>query len=130
MQITLAKSNNKSGKYAMFIGRWQPWHVGHRWLIDQALNDGKKVLIAIRQITPDKKNPWTAKEVKINIQKELKDIIKLKQVKIIIIPDIESINIGRDVGYDIIEHVPPQVINDISSSKIREQIKVNEKNLL
>ena len=22
-------------KYSMFIGRWQPWHEGHRWLIDQ-----------------------------------------------------------------------------------------------
>ena len=25
-------------KYSMFIGRWQPWHKGHRWLIDQRLN--------------------------------------------------------------------------------------------
>ncbi len=24
-------------KYAMFIGRWQPFHLGHRWLIDQKL---------------------------------------------------------------------------------------------
>ena len=24
-------------KYSMFIGRWQPWHKGHRWLIDQRL---------------------------------------------------------------------------------------------
>ena len=31
-------------KYSMFIGRWQPWHPGHRWLIDQRLNENKNVL--------------------------------------------------------------------------------------
>ena len=30
-------------KYSMFIGRWQPWHKGHRWLIDQRLNQNKNV---------------------------------------------------------------------------------------
>jgi hypothetical protein len=42
---------------------------------------------------------------------------------VIIIPDIESINYGRGVGYDIIEYVPPQDIHDISATKIREQLK-------
>ena len=36
-------------KYSMFIGRWQPWHKGHRWLIDQRLNEGKNVLVCIRE---------------------------------------------------------------------------------
>ena len=36
-----------------------------------------------------------------------------------IIPDIESINYGRGVGYEIIEHKPPQNIKDISATKIR-----------
>ena len=30
-----------SKKYSLFIGRWQPWHAGHQWLIDQRLNEGK-----------------------------------------------------------------------------------------
>ena len=30
-------------KYSMFIGRWQPWHKGHKWLIDQRLNENKNV---------------------------------------------------------------------------------------
>ena len=41
-----------SKEYSMFIGRWQPWHQGHRWLIDQRLNDGKNVLICIRDVKP------------------------------------------------------------------------------
>jgi hypothetical protein len=43
-------------------------------------------------------------------------------VKVIIIPDIESINYGRGVGYDIIEHVPPQKVGEISATKIREKL--------
>ena len=38
-------------------------------------------------------------------------------------PDIESINYGRGVGYDIIEHVPPSDIKEISSTRIREQMR-------
>ena len=32
-------------KYSMFIGRWQPLHKGHQWLINQRLSKGKNVLI-------------------------------------------------------------------------------------
>ena len=39
-----------------------------------------------------------------------------------IIPDIESINYGRGVGYDVIEHKPPSKIGKISATKIREEI--------
>ena len=45
-------------KYSMFIGRWQPWHDGHRWLIDQRLNEGKNVLICVREVSQDDKNPY------------------------------------------------------------------------
>ena len=38
-----------------------------------------------------------------------------------IIPDIESVNYGRDVGYDIIEHIPPKDIKEISGTKIRNE---------
>ena len=107
----------------MFIGRWQPWHAGHRWLIDQALEEGKKVLLCIRDVEPDEKNPWTADEVVDNLSTELSDLLNEGRLKIMKIPDIESINIGRGVGYDIIEHVPPPEIHDISATKIREQMK-------
>jgi nicotinamide mononucleotide adenylyltransferase len=118
------KLKNNSGKqYSMFIGRWQPWHEGHRWLIDQRLNEGKNVLICIRDIQPDEKNPFRASEVESNIKKELWQLVGQERVKVIIIPDIESVNFGRGVGYDIIEHVPPQEVGDISATKIREQLK-------
>ena len=109
-------------KYSMFIGRWQPWHKGHRWLIDQRLNEGKNVLICVREVSKDDKNPYNPKDVKENVEKKLKDLIDLKKVKVIIIPDIESVNYGRGVGYEIIEHIPPSDISKISATKIRKEL--------
>ena len=109
-------------KYSMFIGRWQPWHDGHRWLIDQRLNEGKNVLICVREVSQDDKNPYNPIDVKKNVEKELIDLINSGRVKVIIIPDIESVNYGRGVGYDIIEHTPPKKIGEISATKIREKL--------
>jgi nicotinamide mononucleotide adenylyltransferase len=127
MKNYLAKAASKSGKWAMFIGRWQPWHSGHRWLIDQALNEGKKVLLCIRDVPVSESNPWTAYQIFLNLSRELSDLVNEGKIRIEMIPDIESINIGRGVGYDVIEHVPPQEIHDISATKIREQMKAEGK---
>jgi hypothetical protein len=62
-----------------------------------------------------------------NLSEELIDLIEENKVRLIIIPDIESINFGRGVGYDVVEHVPPQEISDISATKIREQLKAEGK---
>jgi nicotinamide mononucleotide adenylyltransferase len=110
-------------QYSMFIGRWQPWHPGHRWLIDQRLNEDKNVLICIRDIEPDEKNPWYSIEVMSNLHKELADLIDEGRVRVMIIPDIDSVNFGRGVGYDIIEHEPPTEVKEISATKIREQMR-------
>ncbi len=109
-------------KYSMFIGRWQPWHNGHRWLIDQRLKENKNVLICIREVDRDDSNPYDPTEVKKNIENELQDLIFSNRVKVIIIPDIESINYGRGVGYDIIEHIPPKKVGEISATKIRKKL--------
>jgi len=121
------QTSSTDKKYSVYFGRWQPWHAGHRWLIDQRLNEGKNVWIAIRDVKPDDINPWTAHEVLMNLSEELKDLIQKGRIFISIVPDIESINYGRGVGYDIIEHVPPSDIHDISATKIREQMKKDGK---
>ena len=129
MQNILAKGSGKSGEWAMYIGRWQPWHTGHRWLIDQQLNQGKKVCIAIRDVEPDENNPWSPIQVIMNITNELIDLVEKGMIRIMIIPDIESINFGRGVGYDVIEHVPPAEISDISATKIRKQMSEDEEHI-
>lgn len=107
----------------MFIGRWQPWHKGHRWLIDQRLNEGKNVWIAIRDVEPNENQPWTAQEVMENLESELSDLINEGRIFISIIPDVESVNYGRGVGYEIIEHVPPKTIKQVSATKIRAELR-------
>ena len=96
------ESSSSDVKYSFFAGRWQPLHKGHLWLI----------------------NPWTAEQILEMVKEgELKDLIKEGKVLPTIIPDIESINYGRGVGYDIIEHVPPTEIGEISATSIRNQMK-------
>ena len=46
-----------------------------------------------------------------------------QRIQISIIPDIESVNYGREVGYEIIEHIPPEEIGEILATKIREQMR-------
>ena len=114
---------SKPDQYALFVGRWQPLHDGHKALFKRALDEGKKVWIAIRDIAPDEKNPWTAEEVLSNITNEYKELCGQGVVKVSIIPDICSIEFGRGVGYDIIEHIPPAQVAEISATKIREKLK-------
>lgn len=113
--------------YSLFVGRWQPWHKGHRWLIDQRLSEGKNVWVAIRDVEQNEKQPWTSAEVLTNVEMELADLIEEGRVIVTIIPNIESVNYGRGVGYEIIEHVPPQNIEEISATKIREKMRNESK---
>jgi phosphopantetheine adenylyltransferase len=107
-------------KYALYIGRWQTWHAGHEWLINQQLNKGKNVWVAIRDVQKDENNPKSAQEVLIMLQNEPFFQQNWDKLFISIIPDIESVNYGRGVGYDVIYHEPPQEISEISGTKIRK----------
>ena len=112
----------KDGQYAMFVGRWQPLHKGHQELFKQAMDEGKNVLICIRDVQPDEKNPFTAEQVRENITNFYSQEQTEGKVKVIVIPDICSIEFGRGVGYEIIERVPPQEIGEISATKIRKEM--------
>lgn len=109
--------------YAMFLGRWQPLHEGHKQLFSQALNEGKKICIMIRDMPVDEKNPYNAEQVKIMIEKEYEKYLAEEKVIVMIVPNIISVNFGRGVGYDIIEHIPPAEVAEISATKIRDQNK-------
>ena len=109
-----------SKKYAMYIGRWQNWHAGHEWLIRQQLDKGKDVWVAIRNVPTDENNPKTAQEVMMELAGESFFIENSHKIQISIIPDIESVNYGRGVGYHVIYHEPPSDIEVISGTKIRK----------
>ena len=108
-----------SKKYAMFIGRWQNWHKGHEWLINQQLEKGKDIWVAIRNVPTDENNQKTAQEVMMELADKQFFKDNSHKIQISIIPDIESINYGRGVGYDVIYHEPPLQISKISGTSIR-----------
>ena len=109
-------------KRAMFVGRWQPFHNGHKWLISQKLDEGTPVLVCVRDIPPDDKNPFTTEET-IDM---LETAYEGQDVVVMSIPDIESVNYGRGVGYGIVEHVPPKNVGFISATEIRNKINNND----
>jgi phosphopantetheine adenylyltransferase len=106
-------------KYALYIGRWQNWHAGHEWLIRQQLDKGNNVWVAIRDVPQDENNPKTAQEVFQELIKEPFFNDNFDKILLSIIPDIDSVNYGRGVGYDVIYHEPPSEIGEISGTKIR-----------
>jgi len=111
---------NKDKKYAIFVGRYQPYHYGHISLIEQKLNEGIPALIMVRDIEPDEKNPFTTEQTIGMIETYHKS--KGQDVLVMKIPDIESVNYGRGVGYEINEFTPPDNIGFISATKIRNSI--------
>jgi nicotinamide mononucleotide adenylyltransferase len=108
-----------SKKYAMYVGRWQNFHKGHEWLLNQQLEKGKDIWVAIRNVPIDENNPKSAQQVMMDLvdTQFFKD--NSHKIQISIIPDIESINYGREVGYDVIYHEPPESISKISGNNIR-----------
>tara|TARA_Y100001970_G_C13984424_1_gene724909 strand:+ start:125 stop:460 length:336 start_codon:yes stop_codon:yes gene_type:complete len=110
-------------KRALFIGRWQPLHTGHQWLFNQKLERGIPILIAVRDTPIDDSNPYSTNDVISNLEKEYSDEVKSGMVKVIEIPDIESVNYGRGVGYEINEFIPPKDIGKISATEIRKKLR-------
>jgi phosphopantetheine adenylyltransferase len=108
-----------SKKYAMYVGRWQNWHKGHEWLLNQQLEKGKDIWVAIRNVPTDENNPKTAQQVMMDLAEEPFFKENSHKINISIIPDIESINYGRGVGYDVIYHEPPADVAKISGTSIR-----------
>lgn len=106
-------------RYNLFIGRYQCPHKGHQAIFNSYLEKGEPICIAIRDVAPDEKNPFTAKEV-LHLLDKLYG--KNRLVKIIIIPDIASVNYGRGVGYDVKEIKVTEQIANISATDIRNQI--------
>jgi hypothetical protein len=118
----------KKGQFSLFVGRWQPLHEGHKEMFQQVLDEGGNVLIAIREVEElDSKNPFTALEIMGNIMEVYADYIQQNRIRVMIVPDICSVEFGRGVGYDIIERIPPANVAEISATKIREEMLLNGK---
>lgn len=104
------------------LGRWQPWHEGHRALFERALSKTGQVCIMIRDCQGwQGSNPFALQEVMNYIRKDL-DPLYQGRYEILIVPNIVNITYGRDVGYKIEQEVFDDKIHSISATKIRKQM--------
>lgn len=106
-------------KYALFLGRYQPPHKGHEFLIQQALDEGLGALILVRDCPTDERNPITAGTVAVILSKRWEN----HDVQVMVVPDISTIRYGRTVGYSIEEVDVLDDIKNISATEIRRMVK-------
>ena len=103
------------------LGRWQPWHAGHRALFERSIVKTGQVVIMIRDCQGwNGSNPFSVNQAKEMIRRDL-DPIDQGQYEIIIVPNIVNITYGRKVGYKIEQEVFDDTIHSISATKIRKE---------
>ena len=104
------------------LGRWQPWHAGHRALFERAIAKTGQVCVMIRDCQGwQGTNPFAIEQVKSFIRRDL-DMLYQGQYEIQVVPNITNITYGRDVGYRIEQESFDQSITDISATKIRQNL--------
>ena len=104
------------------LGRWQPWHAGHRALFERSIAKTGQVAIMIRDCQGwNGSNPFAIEQVKNFIRRDL-DPLYQGQYEILVVPNIVNITYGRDVGYKIEQEVFDDTIHNISATKIRESM--------
>jgi glycosylphosphatidylinositol transamidase (GPIT) subunit GPI8 len=104
------------------LGRWQPWHEGHRKLFERAIAKTGQVVIQIRDCQGwNGSNPFAIEQVKSFIKRDL-DMLYQGQYEIQIVPNIVNITYGRDVGYKIEQETFDDATHNISATKIRKSL--------
>lgn len=105
---------------SLFIGRWQPFHDGHKALIDTVLREGGGVVIAVRDTPISENNPYSTEKRIAYIRATYKGN---KNVEVVPIPDIKEVCYGRDVGWGIRRIRLKKEIEEISATNIRNSQK-------
>jgi len=102
------------------LGRWQPWHQGHRALFERALAKTGQVVIQIRDCQGwQGSNPFAIEQVKNYIRRDL-DPLYQGEYEIQVVPNVVNITYGRDVGYKIEQEIFDDNVHSISATKIRK----------
>ena len=112
---------NPSKPTAMFVGRYQPFHSGHRALIEEGIRRVGQACIAIRSThgSSDGKNPYTLDEVEELIHRGMAGLAG--KYSVVRLPNITNVMYGRDVGYKIEKIELDAATEAVSATAIREQ---------
>jgi hypothetical protein len=103
----------------LMLGRYQPWHPGHRALYDEGKKKTKQVVVGVRHTSGmTEKDPMFYRDVKDRIKSDVPDAIVMKM------PNFKHIIYGRDVGYSIEKIDLPEEIQQISATQIRKEMGI------
>jgi len=104
------------------LGRWQPWHQGHRALFERLLAKTGQVIIQIRDVQGwQGSNPFSYSQVTNFIRRDL-DPLYQGQYEIMLVPNIVHIGWGRGVGYTSGEETFDESVTSISATQIRKEM--------
>ena len=104
------------------LGRWQPWHEGHRALFERLLSKTGQVVIQIRDVQGwQGSNPFAIDQVKALIKRDL-DARFQGQYEIQVVPNIVHIGWGRGVGYTAGEEIFDESVIKINATDIRKSM--------
>jgi hypothetical protein len=108
---------------ALFVGRYQPFHQGHRALIVEGIKRLGQACIAVRNTHgTDDKNPFDFEYVRARIEHGLREFEG--RFVVIQIPNITSILYGRDVGYTVERIDLDANLEAISATESRRALSV------
>ena len=104
------------------LGRWQPWHAGHRALFERAIAKTGQVAIMVRDCQGwNDSNPFDFHQVVNYIKRDLEPLYQ-GQFTVMLVPNIVNITYGRDVGYKIEQESFDESVTNISATKIRREM--------
>jgi broad-specificity NMP kinase len=104
------------------LGRWQPWHPGHRALFERAIAKTGQVIIQVRDCQGwNGTNPFDFDQVSGRIKRDLEPLYQ-GQFEIQLVPNVVNITYGRDVGYKIEQEQFDESVTSISATKIRKEM--------
>ncbi len=108
------------------LGRWQPWHAGHRALFERLIAKTGQVVIQVRDVQGwQGSNPFAIDQVKGFIRRDLDPIFQ-GQYEIQVVPNIVHIGWGRGVGYTSGEETFDESITQISATNIRKEMNLGK----
>jgi hypothetical protein len=108
------------------LGRWQPWHDGHRALFERLIAKTGQVVIQVRDVQGwQGSNPFAIDQVKGFIHRDLDPIFQ-GQYEIQVVPNIVHIGWGRGVGYTSGEETFDESITQISATNIRKEMNLGK----
>jgi len=118
-QLNKTEAWNNQASTALLIGRYQPFHIGHKTLVAESIKRSGQCCIALRDVAGiDNNNPYSFEKVKQEIHSACAEFGN--KIKVIELPNITDIFYGRGVGYNIEQLELSKELQDVSATKIRD----------